>query len=138
MHYRTLVIVSQEKPFFGGAGSFKKQIAALLEPYREKPDERVFETVEEIEAAPILDNQSYWDYWEIGGSYNGVIPRNYSRIRDLPGDFSTYAIVTPDGKWFSKNPPPYIVEFSPTWPGTMAVLLAKYRDWWAVMVDCHI
>jgi len=83
--------------------------------------------------------QGHWDYWRIGGRWDGVIqnspresdngfnwsavhetlPNNTVILKDTEHDIQCYSIVTPDGEWSEKQltyktgwQPPYIGSYN--------------------------
>lgn len=58
--------------------------------------------------------------------------------------FSTHAIVTPDGKWVEKGKMGWFAYCSATpeeereWDANYEDLVSKYKDYVATFIDCHI
>lgn len=103
---------------------------------------------------------SCWDYWVIGGRWDGVIQGksrntkgrsnygpeceqlqyNICPVREFPPDVLSEVIVTPDGEWYEQemrsiDPTPQENE---TWRKVVQPLLEQYQDCFAVGVDCHL
>ncbi|MDX1934004.1 MAG: hypothetical protein SFU56_15495 [Capsulimonadales bacterium] len=68
---------------------------------------------------------------------NDILP-----VSEIISKAITYALVTPDGKWFEREPDIYDDELYDaayeTWEAEYRRLLAGYGDFIAVIVDCHI
>lgn len=104
--------------------------------------------------------QGRWDYWVIGGRWDGVIQGksrntkgrsnygpeheqlqyNICPVRELPADVLPEWILTPDGKWYEQEmrslyPTPQENE---AWRKVVQPLLEQYQDCFAVGVDCHL
>lgn len=103
---------------------------------------------------------SHWDYWAIGGRWDGVIQGksrntkgrsnygpeheqlqyNICPVRELPENVLPEWILTPDGKWYEQEmrslyPTPQENE---AWRKVVQPLLEQYQDCFAVGVDCHL
>lgn len=58
--------------------------------------------------------------------------------------FSTHAIVTPDGKWIEKGKMGWFAYCSATpeeereWDANYEALVSEYKDYVATFIDCHI
>lgn len=109
---------------------------------------------------------SKWDWWVIGGRFDGKVsksgkPRtsedggfnfgeehhqvehNSCLVKDLPRRFSTFAVVTPDGEWHEKGEMGWWGMVShekklDDWGKEVAKILTKYGDYLAIGVDYHI
>ncbi len=104
--------------------------------------------------------QSCWDYWVIGGRWDGVIQGksrntkglgnygpeheqlqyNICPVRELSPDVLPEVVVTPDGEWYEQEmrtiyPTP---QEDGAWRKVMQPLLEQYQDCFAVGVDCHL
>lgn len=83
----------------------------------------------------------YWDYWVIGGRWDGmlldknIIPT--TKLLDM--DNATiekclaYSIVTPDGEWHNQN-----IMTQMEWKTYAINILIKYPDKYLIGIDCHI
>lgn len=83
---------------------------------------------------------------------NGLLKSEYFKIRYKDAEtyarsqsqFSTHAIVTPDGKWIEKGKMGWFAYCSATpeeeraWDADYENLVSKYKDYVATFVDCHI
>lgn len=83
---------------------------------------------------------------------NGLLKSEYFKIRYKDAEtyarsqsqFSTHAIVTPDGKWVEKGKMGWFAYCSATpeeereWDANYEALVMKYKDCVATFVDCHI
>lgn len=83
---------------------------------------------------------------------NGLLKSEYFKIRykdaetfaRLQSQFSTHAIVTPDGKWTEKGKMGWFAYCSATpeeereWDENYEALVSEYKDYVATFVDCHI
>ncbi|MBA3829914.1 MAG: hypothetical protein H0X33_13320 [Taibaiella sp.] len=82
-----------------------------------------------------------WDWYQVGGRYDGAIPNNICLVRELPENVKCYAIVTPNGKWHERGKLGWfgmISEPNDTWDHDMLMLLGKHTDCVAVGIDIHI
>lgn len=103
----------------------------------------------------------YWDSWQIGGRYDGVISRGSSRdkadnhpaaiesetlannmcpVRDLSEDLVPFAVVTSAGQSFIEGTMGafgYSHDHDPYWEDKYDTLREKYVDCVAVGLDCH-
>jgi hypothetical protein len=104
--------------------------------------------------------QCCWDYWKIGGRWDGVIQGksrntrgrsnygpeheqlqyNMCSVSELPADVLPEVIVTPDGHWHEmKCQSLYPTEEeAERWRVILRPLLEQYRDCIAVGVDTHL
>jgi hypothetical protein len=85
--------------------------------------------------------KSKWDYYSVGGRYDGSIPGNVCPVRDLPEDVTCFAIVTPDGEWHERGKLGWfgmVSDKSDTWEHDMLMLLGRHTDCIAIGVDIHI
>lgn len=83
---------------------------------------------------------------------NGLLKSEYFKIRYKDAEtfarsrsqFSTHAIVTPDGKWIEKGKMGWFAYCSATpeeeraWDANYESLVTRYKDYVATFVDCHI
>jgi hypothetical protein len=109
--------------------------------------------------------QSKWDWYCIGGRWDGAIKnletiddgiggfnfgpafhtveRNIIKVDDISKDISVFAIVTPDGIWHEKGK---MLSFAMVdnekeqdkWQTEVRNILNQYKDKIAIGVDCHI
>lgn len=86
--------------------------------------------------ATTANPQGYWDYW-----------RCYDdppfRLADYPDPRPPLACVTPDGAWHAAREVGWFGASTATrpqadWEREWDALRQRYRDHWAVWVDCHI
>lgn len=101
----------------------------------------------------IRNPQGHWDWYEIGGRWDGQLNNtagrkaekyngsNHLRIRDLRRPESTYSYVTKDGEWVSKevwNGWDFDSLTQEVWDKKMAEwLLSAPGEDWIVLVDYH-
>lgn len=82
-----------------------------------------------------------WDWYKIGGRWDGEMGNddNTTLVSELPEDFKTFAVVTPDGKWHGRG--------NMGWWGIVSdedetynfnKVIEPYQDYDCVLVDCHI
>jgi len=84
---------------------------------------------------------SKWDWYQIGGRWDGCIDNNACRVSDLPDDIDSFvfAIVTPDGKWHARGEMGWFGCVSDSDDGWKpSDILKGYQDYDAILVDCHI
>jgi hypothetical protein len=120
----------------------------VFEPYGLKPGdmEGVLHALEEdsgcsggIDEGGIYlittDNpQRRWDSWRVPD-----VPADIQRMPDVRRDHVTAAILTPDGVWHAVNEDlPSTGDAQPVWCERAEPLLARYPDYLAVTVDCHL
>lgn len=84
-----------------------------------------------------------WDWYEIGGRWDGEIKNNVCPISELPKDFTCFAIVTPDGEWHENGKMGWwAIVINPKdeigWELEQAALFETYKDYIAVACDLHI
>jgi hypothetical protein len=100
-----------------------------------------------------INPQGTWDWWAIGGRWNGVIQgatcpinlgpeddklrHNICRVSELPQGIGASYVVTPDGQLYKEKWWPENDENRQQWQKTFRELLERYRDCLAVGVDCH-
>ena len=111
--------------------------------------------------------ESKWDWYQIGGRWDGYITdetvptaadcpasmakehfgvhiahgHNVRLANALRDDYSTYAVVTPDGEWCEKGKMGWwaiSTNENPDWQEDIKSIFAKHNDCLAVLVDCHI
>jgi hypothetical protein len=101
----------------------------------------------------IRNPQGTWDWWGIGGRWNGVIQgatcpinsgseddtlrHNICLVGELPPHIHAAHIVTPDGRLYKEKWWPENDENHQQWQETFRELLDQYNDCLAVGVDCH-
>ena len=84
---------------------------------------------------------SKWDWYAIGGRWDGVIKNNKERVADIPDDFECYSIITPDGSWHSRGKMGWwavSMDEEKEWPAIKASIVKDYPDAIAVLCDLHI
>jgi hypothetical protein len=147
-HFFTVVLVPEN------TGDVEAKVQELLEPYREEL---------ETDANP----ESKWDWWRIGGRYDGMIfsaeecesrttdngfnwgnehkelHRNSRAVSALEKHFHCFAIVTPDGEWHERGDMGWwgIVQDEKAgedWLLEVQRILAANQDCLAVGCDLHI
>ena len=47
--------------------------------------------------------KSKWDWWVIGGRWDGTVPGNAIPVSELTDEIIPFAMVTPDGEWHQKG-----------------------------------
>jgi hypothetical protein len=85
--------------------------------------------------------RSKWDWYEVGGRYDGSIPGNVCPVKELPEDVKCFAIVTPDGEWHERGKLGWfgmVGNQNDNWTHDMLMLLGKHTDCTAIGVDIHI
>lgn len=104
--------------------------------------------------------QRCWDYWKIGGRWDGVIQGksrntkgrsnygpeheqlqyNICPVSELPADVLPEVVVTPDGRWHEMECRSLVPtdEEAERWRAILRPLLEQYRDCIAVGVDTHL
>lgn len=108
--------------------------------------------------------RSKWDWWRIGGRWDGEIQgnrrddgeggfnfgddhkqlrHNIALVSDLKPDFSCFAILTPEGEWIERGAMGWWGVVSgekdaEVWQEQIRTVFAKYRDCIAVGCDLHI
>ena len=98
--------------------------------------------------------QGRWDYWVIGGRWDGVIQGksctvsvgpgedelqyNICPVNELPDDLGAACVITPDGQLYEEegwgNPTDESIGH---WRKTLREVLDQYSDCLVVGVDCH-
>ena len=135
MHYLTLVLVRADIEDIQGA---VKNVFAEYDP-----------------SAP--GDYPRYDWWCIGGIWQGVLPGSRERKKSTPGTLPEprklpvntclasrvprfvvpHALVTPDGAWHSPFYGPYKGQLS-RWPKSARTILRKHADCIAVAANCHV
>lgn len=105
--------------------------------------------------------KSQWDWWRIGGRYDGRVAAvehdsengfnfdkahesldlNVRPVRDLPEDFTCWAILTPDGQWHQKAKMGWFgmaANEDEGWLPRMRRIFAENNECVAVGCDLHI
>lgn len=88
--------------------------------------------------------KSKWDWYAIGGRWHGDLTedgRNVFPLTDLASDWSTYAIVTPDGEWHSRGRMGWFAcstDEDDQWDAKRYELASAFPDHVGVLVDLHI
>jgi len=144
-HFYTVVLVEKD------CQDIEKRVAELLAPY----DENILD----------YNPRSKWDWWVIGGRYDGVITGNYQSsyngfnfgaqhqtlqnnivdIEELIDNYDRYpfAIVTPKGEWFERGEMGWFgcvsnEKENDLWESQCKAILNTYKDCLAVGCDLHI
>jgi hypothetical protein len=87
---------------------------------------------------------SKWDYWQIGGRWNGRATEdgsNLFRVSELGRDWSAFAIVTPDGAWHEKGTMGWwavVTDEKSDWDAERFEIASAYPEHLALYIDCHI
>lgn len=83
--------------------------------------------------------EGYWDWYEHGGRYSGLIPRDLCLVRDLPEGFNCFYLVTPDGEIHKPFDHDHglIGEGGPQWKKVLGEALSAHPDAFAVVMDLH-
>ncbi len=85
---------------------------------------------------------SKWDWYCVGGRWSGechVDKQNIFPVKELVGQ--TFAVVTPDGKWYEKGEMGWWAVVSnekKEWPDIFKKLIEPYNENYSVLMDCHI
>lgn len=131
MHYTVAVICKEVKEL---------EVEKLLAPYNELL----------ADEGGASYSQAKWDWWTIGGRWSGLLNgSDDARIGDiannLPDDFSTYAVVTPDGNWHAPGEMGWFCssESEEEWSEWQKhykerFITSSNPDWHIFIVDCHI
>jgi hypothetical protein len=107
--------------------------------------------------------QSKWDWWVIGGRWNGEVrsapgndetgfnfgreyhqlPENMLPVKELQAPLSCFALVTPDGEWHERGEMGWFgmvanEKEQDDWEREVADILQKHQEDILVGVDCHI
>lgn len=80
-----------------------------------------------------------WDWYTIGGRWDNDIPNNHCKVTELPEDYSTFAVITPDGVWHSDGDVGWFANV--TGDGKeydFDKIVSHYGGYDCVLVDCHI
>lgn len=100
--------------------------------------------------ASTYNPDSKWDWWVIGGRWEGMINgRNICVVRDLPEDFSTFALLAPGNDehpqpfWFEKGQMGWFGMVSneknkDDWHAQRCEILSAFPDHLLVVLDLHI
>jgi len=132
-------------------------------PLRHAPDSSCEECRGTGKRTSTYNPRSRWDWWVVGGRWNGEIAGNphddgdggfnygdeFHRIENnqipvpevLARDMLPFAIVTPDGEWHEKGEMMWfgmVANMREDWPQRARDLLERHLDCIAVGVDCHI
>lgn len=122
------------------------EVEELLAPFSEDLEVETYlnEDGEECTYNP----EAKWDWWDFGGRWQGLINNNSdtAQLKDvIDKDFSTYAIVTPDGKWIAPGEVGWFGMSTATdneeeqWFKNYSKLLASFDpSLYITIVDCHI
>ena len=136
---------------------------ADADPYAD-PDDMLLLDEQGLYTLSTYNPRSKWDYWIIGGRWNGAIrnaPRddgnggfNFSSefhhlaenilpASELDHDLGCFAVVTPDGAWHEKGRMGWWAVVSDekadeTWDVEVRRLIATHQDCYMVGLDCHI
>lgn len=138
---------------------------------REKVEELLAPYSENLEVEPYTDTdgelttynpKSKWDWWRIGGRYDGYITANRQSsedgfnfnarhetiknncrpVKELPENLVPYAIVSPDGEWHAKGEMGWWGMSDDTneatWPHNSLMLFGNNADCLAIGCDLHI
>ena len=84
---------------------------------------------------------SKWDWYEIGGRWEGELPDNIFQLKDLPADFTTHAFITPHWEWKQKGRMGWwatVTEENDNYQQEWKDARKLYGDNVAVLLDCHI
>ncbi|MBI4397287.1 MAG: hypothetical protein HY548_09340 [Elusimicrobia bacterium] len=103
--------------------------------------------------------KSKWDYWAVGGRWNGAITgkrrgdgrggfnfgdqfrrlgENMVPVRDLPENFLCFAVVTPEGEWIDRGRAWPEDKDLDGWKAELKRIFECHSDCVAVGVDCHV
>lgn len=135
MHFSCLVIVPSEDTH-----DAEGAVAKLMEPYNENSFD--------YESGESWPEGAWWDWWVIGGRWEGeLLPNDRAPVKDA-AEVNTYTVVSPEGsrhrtyinpEW-SENGYPAGVESeleTEDFHRWRASQMLKYRDGLAVIVDYH-
>lgn len=85
-----------------------------------------------------------WDWWVKGGRYAGRLnDGDVASVSEIPAGFGCFAFLTPSGEWIERGQMGWwgVVTNSrddAEWDVHQKVILEKFKDCTAVVVDCHI
>ena len=85
--------------------------------------------------------ESKWDWYQIGGRWEGELPDNIFQLKDLPADFTTHAFITPHWEWKQKGRRGWwgiVTEENDNYEQEWKDARKLYGDNVAVLLDCHI
>jgi hypothetical protein len=85
----------------------------------------------------------YWDWFQIGGRWDGNVPDNHCIVSQLPSGLKFFALVTPDGMWHQRGQMGWFACVSNEkpqheWDDKIKSILASHHDHMIVGVDCHV
>jgi hypothetical protein len=147
-HFLALVFV-RSSIVQQGNNEIVQEIIRLIAPFDRYP------------TSDLYNPMGKWDGWEIGGRWINILPEvthvdknspsalshqallsQYScRVSDLPYDLIPFAIITPDGRWYSEGAMRSFnvsTDHDPYWEDKVDSLRAQYADCVAVVLDCHV
>lgn len=84
---------------------------------------------------------SKWDWYQIGGRWDGAIPDNACDVANLPADFVSFAVLDPSGEWHEQGSMGWfgvVSDERDDWDTTFRTLMSRFPDAFAVCVDVHI
>lgn len=82
---------------------------------------------------------SKWDWWCIGGRWSDGTSDNVTKVSNLPEEFTTFAVVTPDGVWHAKGDMGWFACVSNEDENyDFHKIVDDYGDYDCTVVDCHI
>lgn len=115
--------------------------AEAAHPMAGKPDPDCEECGGSGQSATTRNPKSRWDWWAIGGRWDGLIPDNACAVRDIPAEVRTFAVLDVGGVWHERGRMGWFAMVSDEkddWAATCAAILAANADAFAVLVDVHI
>jgi hypothetical protein len=162
-HFLTGVIIDKRIP----KEDRNYTLNLLLGAYDENEEVAPYEMVKDGKKEMCTYNpDSKWDWWVIGGRWDGIISKsgkqreskdggfnfgdehhdmekNICLVKELPAKSLPFAIVTPDGEWHEKGEMGWWgltnnEKEDNTWEKELHKILKKYADDYIIGVDCHI
>lgn len=85
--------------------------------------------------------KSKWDWYVIGGRWEGLIPDDACNVAVIPPGVRTFAVLEPDGTWNEQGKMDWfgmVADEKDDWDAQFDALITKHREAFAVLVDVHI
>ena len=153
-HFSVMVLVPSNTT------DIEEAVSALMAPY----DENIrVEPYEGKYGTTTRNPKSKWDWWRIGGRWDGAVRNNrrYSQegynfssaheelknnvlpAKELDHKLIVHAVVTPDGQWHEKGHMGWFAvvrdeKENDTWDEEVIQLIRSHQDCMIVGLDCHI
>lgn len=129
--------------------AFQKLLAAETdEEYYELEVDKTAELDEEGNELSYYNPNAKWDWWQIGGRWDDLLAGEESvQLQDIDKyeDFTTYAVLTPDGEWLAPGDVGWFGSSTATeeeeesWDKNYKELINSFDpSLYITIVDCHI